>query len=96
MEKKQTKGFPLGKTILAVCSFVLMAVFIVGWVVSSYYTKVINLALDLKSTKTVMLPEDADKEPLFKSDYEEIDDLKKSDMEVAERLTEEGSVLLKN
>ncbi len=90
------KKLPVKWIVTTSIAAVLLSTFAVGWSVSSQYTKIINQALGLKSTKTIKMPGEEDKEPLFPSDYEDVEDLRKSDMEVAERLTEEGCVLLKN
>lgn len=74
---------------------ILVVVFSVAWVITSQYTGVINKAFGLKPSKTIRLEED-EGEDLFVSEYDSSEDLKEADMEVAERLTEEGAVLLKN
>ena len=89
------KKKPLLWFILAGVSLALALVFSVSWIITSRFTDVINKAFGLKSSKVIRLEED-EKEQLFVSDYEDSAELKKADMEVAERLTEEGAVLLKN
>lgn len=81
---------------MSAVSLLLAVVFSVAWVIAGNYTKIINQALGLKSTKIIKTAEDEEKKDIFESDYEDVSDLKKADMEVAERLTEEGAVLLKN
>lgn len=96
MNRQTKKKIPVLSTVLSAVSLLLVVVFSVAWVITGNYTKIINQALGLKSTKIIKTAEDEEKEDLFKSDYEDVTDLKKADMEVAERLTEEGAVLLKN
>lgn len=96
MSKPIKKKAPLTSLILAAVSLFLTIVFAVAQVVTSGYTKVINQALGLSGSKVIKTKEDEEKEDLFKSDYDDTDTLKKADMKIAEQLTEEGAVLLKN
>ena len=78
-------------------SALLVTAFSVGYVCTLPVADVINQALNIKSTKNIEVS-DSSKEDTkyFKSDYANTNELVKSDADVAERLTEEGSVLLKN
>ena len=89
------KKKPLLWFILSGVSLVLAFVFALAWIITSPFTDVINKAFNLKSGKVIRL-EDDETEDLFVSEYEDSEELKKADMKVAERLTEEGAVLLKN
>ena len=96
MKKTKSVGkFPVLWTVLTVLCVVLMIVGIVGNVIASQYASVINIFLGVETTKIVSTGEAGDSE-YFKSDYESADELQKADYDVAERLTEEGVVLLKN
>lgn len=96
MSKSGKKGFPVQRLILSVVSLVLVGVFSFGWVFASAYTKIINQALGLDSFKTITLSGDEESKNTFTSDYESMDEVKRTDQEIAELLTEEGCVLLKN
>lgn len=96
MSKPNKKKAPLTSLILAVVSLVLTIVFSVAQVITSGYTKIINQAFGLSGTKVIKTKEDEEKEDPFKSDYEDVDVLKKADMKIAEQLSEEGAVLMKN
>lgn len=96
MNKAKKKGFPLQRLILTIVSLVMVAVFVFGWIFAGQYTKIINQALGLQSFKTITLGgEDGSKEQ-FTSDYASMEDVKAADKAIAELLTEEGCVLLKN
>lgn len=101
MSKRETgtpkaRKFPLRWIVLSAISVVLAIVFAVAWVITSSYTDVINKAFNLSSTKSIFVDE-ADKEKVyFKSEYDSMEQLKEADMKIAEQLTEEGAVLLKN
>lgn len=78
-------------------SIVLLTAFAVGYGVTSNYTDVINKAFQLESTKNVEVGGDkAEAQYFYTSDYENSEELKNADKKIAEELTEEGSVLLKN
>ena len=82
--------------ILSIISLVMVAVFSFGWVFANNYAKIINQALGLSSTKTIR-PEGVEEEQnKFVSEYSSMEEAKEADKELAERLTEEGVVLLKN
>ncbi len=94
--KPKKKGLPVLWTALTAVSAVLVAVTSVGYAVTRNYVDVINKSMNLKSTKVIRTQAQEEKGVLFESDYDDAEALKKADMEVAERLTEEGCVLLKN
>ena len=96
MKPKKTPRFPRKHLILSIISLVMVVVFSVGMVFANNYTKLINQALGLSSTKTIR-PEGAEEEAnQFVSTYGSMEEAKEADKELAERLTEEGVVLLKN
>ncbi len=92
------KKFPvLWTTLTGVCA-ALVGVFSTAWGVieANGYDSVINMALNAKSTKLIQTNAQKERGTLFESSYDTVDNLKKADKDVAERLTEEGLVLLKN
>lgn len=97
MSKKAKK--PIVFWVLTGTFTALSAAFGVAFGVTGIYSEVINksLGLDDKANKQVEVG-DASKtdSQYFKSDYSSSDELQKSDKEIAEQLTEEGAVLLKN
>ena len=96
MKKEKKPGFPRKHLILSIISLILVAVFSLGWVFANPYAKLINQAFGLSSTKTIR-PEGAEEEEnKFVSEYGSMEEVKEADKELAERLTEEGVVLLKN
>ena len=77
----------------------LTAVFTAASLITPNYKSVIDMALGLtdKANKKVEVGDTSKIDSkYFKSDYESYDELKSADMKIAEELTEEGSVLLKN
>ena len=94
--KKKVKK-PIALWTLTGISAALVAAFSVGYVVTLQFVDVINKALNVEGSKNIEVG-DASKEDTkyFKSEYKNDDELLESDADVAERLTEEGSVLLKN
>ena len=74
----------------------MVAVFSFGMVFANGYAKIINQALDLSSTKTISLAGEEENANKFVSEYGSLEEAKEADKELAERLTEEGVVLLKN
>ena len=94
MNKKS--HFPRKHLVLSIISLVLVVVFSVGLFVANGYAKIINQALGLSSTKSISLGGEEENANKFVSDYGSLEEAKEADKEVAERLTEEGVVLLKN
>lgn len=88
---------PIVLWVLSGVSLLLTGVFTAGWLVTGKYTDVINKAFNIDGMKTIQVG-DTSKEDTkyFKSDYKDDDELLNEDAKIAERLTEEGSVLLKN
>ena len=96
MKQEKKSNFPRKHLVLSIISLIMVVVFSVGLFVANGYAKIINQALGLSSTKTISLGgEDEDKNK-FVSDYGSLEEAKEADKELAERLTEEGVVLLKN
>ena len=83
-------------TILCIVTTVLFIVSIVGNIITSNFESVINIALNTESSKVISDPNDTTDTNYFKSAYNSVEETKAADRAVAERLTEEGSVLLKN
>ncbi len=102
--KKDKKKTGIGKWIVtSVISGVLIVAMVVASIVTAQYEGVINLALGTSSTKIEVDPNDKTDTEYFKSAYVDengngtnADEVKAAGMEVAEALTEEGAVLLKN
>ncbi len=96
MKQEKKPRFPRKHLILSIISLIMVAVFSFGIVFANNYSKLINQALGLSSTKTIR-PEGAEEtENKFVSEYDSMEEVKEADKELAERLTEEGVVLLKN
>jgi len=96
MKQEKKPRFPRKHLILSIISLIMVAVFSFGMVFAGNYSKLINQALGLSSTKTIR-PEGAEEaENKFVSEYDSLEEAKEADKELAERLTEEGVVLLKN
>ena len=96
MKPEKKPRFPRKHLVLSIISLILVAVFSFGSVFANSYAKLINQALGLSSTK-IIRPEGAEEdENQFVSKYDSMEEAKEADKELAERLTEEGVVLLKN
>ena len=96
MKQEKKPHFPRKHLILSIISLVMVAVFSVGLFVANGYAKIINQALGLSSTKTISLAGEEESANKFVSEYGSLEEAKEADKELAERLTEEGVVLLKN
>ena len=95
--KKDKKKTGLGKWIVTSgISFVLVIVMIVAFVLTTAYEGVINMALKTETTTVKADPNDKTDTEYFKSAYASVDEVRKAGMDIAEALTEEGAVLLKN
>ena len=95
--KKEKKKNGIGKWIVtSVISIVLIIAMIVANVMTIAYEGVINLALQTETTKVEADPNDTTDTNYFPSDYASAEEVKAAGMEIAEQLTEEGAVLLKN
>lgn len=83
-----------------IATSILSVILIIGMVaaniVTANYEQVINIALGTETTKVESDPNDTSDTEYFKSDYSSIEEVKEAGKNVAERLTEEGAVLLKN
>jgi len=95
--KKDKKKHGIGKWIVtSVISIVLIVAMIVANIMTIAYEGVINLALQTETTKIEADKNDTTDTEYFKSAYGSSEEVKAAGMEVAEELTEEGAVLLKN
>ena len=95
--KKDKKKHGIGKWIVtSVISVVLIIAMIVANIMTIAYEGVINLALGTETTTVQADPDDKTDTNYFPSAYGSTDEVKAAGMEVAETLTEEGAVLLKN
>ena len=95
--KKDKKKTGIGKWIVtSVISIVLIVAMIVANIMTIAYEGVINLALQTETTKIEADPNDKTDTEYFKSAYASTDEVKAAGMDIAEQLTEEGAVLLKN
>lgn len=94
--KKQPKK-PIGLYIAAGITGACSIAFGVAYPITNIYKNVINMALQLTGTKQIEATNTAAIDTkYFKSDYKNQDELFEADKKIAEELTEEGSVLLKN
>lgn len=94
-QKKPKKGI-LKWIVMDVFSVILLIGMIVANVVTTNYEQVINIALGTETTKIVTDENDTSDTEYFKSAYASTEEVKEAGKAVAERLTEEGAVLLKN
>ena len=95
--KKDKKKSGIGKWIVSSgISLVLVIVMIVAFVVTTAYEGVINMALKTETTTVKADPNDKTDTEYFKSVYGSVDEVLAAGMDIAEQLTEEGAVLLKN
>ena len=95
--KKDKKKHGIGKWIVtSVISVVLIIAMIVANIMTIAYEGVINLALGTVTTTVQADPNDKTDTEYFKSAYSSAEEVKAAGMAIAENLTEEGAVLLKN
>ncbi|MBQ3557896.1 MAG: glycoside hydrolase family 3 C-terminal domain-containing protein [Agathobacter sp.] len=95
--KKDKKKTGIGKWIVtSVISIVLIIAMIVANIMTIAYEGVINMALKTETTTIQADPNDKTDTDYFKSAYASVDEVRKAGMDIAEMLTEEGAVLLKN
>ena len=95
--KKDKKKSGIGKWIVTSgISLVLVIAMIVAFVMTTAYEGVINLALKTETSRVEADPNDKTDTEYFKSAYASVDEVRDAGMEIAEQLTEEGAVLLKN
>ncbi len=80
----------------SILSVILIIGMVVASVVTANYEQVINIALGTETTKVESDPNDTSDTEYFKSDYSSMEEVKEAGKNVAERLVEEGAVLLKN
>ncbi len=83
-----------------IATSIISVILIISMVVANVYTlkyeQLLNIALGTK-TKALKSNDDGTEDTeYFKSEYSSTDEVKSAGMDIAERLTEEGSVLLKN
>ena len=97
MKKEKKQKNPSTKWIVtSVISLVLVIAMVVANILTISYEQVINIALGTETTKVQADPNDTSDTEYFKSAYASIDEVKAAGMDIAEELTEEGAVLLKN
>jgi len=95
--KKDKKKSGIGKWIVtSVISVVLIVAMIVANIMTIAYEGVINMALKTETTTIQADPNDKTDTEYFKSAYASVDEVREAGMDIAEQLTEEGAVLLKN
>ncbi len=95
--KKDKKKNPIGKWIVtSVISVVLIIAMIAANIATISFEQVINIALGTETTAIKADPNDTTDTNYFPSAYNSVEEVKAAGMEVAEELTEEGAVLLKN
>ncbi|MBP3677362.1 MAG: glycoside hydrolase family 3 C-terminal domain-containing protein, partial [Agathobacter sp.] len=95
--KKDKKKHGIGKWIVtSVISVVLIVAMIVANIMTIAYEGVINMALKTETTTIQADPDDKTDTEYFKSAYASVDEVRDAGMDIAEQLTEEGTVLLKN
>ncbi len=95
--KKEKKKHGIVKWIVtSVISVVLIIAMIVANIMTIAYEGVINLALGTETTKVEADADDTTDTNYYPSAYSSTDEVKAAGMEIAEQLTEEGAVLLKN
>ena len=94
MKQEKKPHAPRKHLVLSVICLVMVAVFSFGLVFANSYAKIINQALGLSSTKTIRPAGAEEEENRFVSEYGSLEEAKEADKELAERLTEEGVVLL--
>ncbi len=82
--------------IMLALSIVLTVAMVVSNIVTTSYEQVINIALGTVTTEVKSDPNDTSDTEYFKSAYDSTDEVKEAGQKVAEQLTEEGAVLLKN
>lgn len=82
--------------ITSAISLILVVAMIVANVITTNFEQVINIALGTETSKVVSDGDSNEDTMYFKSDYASKDEVKAAGKEIAERLTEEGAVLLKN
>lgn len=94
-EKKQ-KNPSIKWIVTSVLSLILVIAMVVANIVTTGYEQVINIALGTETTKVQADPNDTSDTEYFKSAYASVAEVKAAGMDIAEALTAEGAVLLKN
>lgn len=82
--------------ITSAISLFLVVLMIAAYVVTLSYEQVINIALGTETSRVEADPNDTSDTEYFKSDYASDEEVKAAGKAIAEVLTEEGVVLLKN
>lgn len=77
-------------------SIVLIIAMVVANIMSLRYEQVVNIALGTETTAVKADKEDTSDTEYYKSEYNNIEEVREGGEAIAERLTEEGAVLLKN
>lgn len=94
-EKKQ-KNPSIKWIVTSVLSLILVIAMVVANIVTTGYEQVINIALGTETTKVQADPNDTSDTEYFKSAYASVAEVKAAGVDIAEALTAEGAVLLKN
>ena len=82
--------------VTSVLSLLLIVAMVAANIVTTNYEQVLNIALGTETSRVESDPNDTADAQYFKSDYANQDEVKAAGKAIAERLTEEGAVLLKN
>lgn len=94
--KTKQKNKCLKWYITSAVSLILVIAMIVANIMTISYEQVINIALGTETSKVEVDPNDTSDTEYYKSAYANDDEVKAGGKAIAEQLTEEGSVLLKN
>lgn len=82
--------------ITSAVSLFLVILMVAAYIVTVSYEQVINIALGTETSRVEADPNDTSDTEYYKSDYASQDEVKAAGKAIAEALTEEGAVLLKN
>lgn len=93
--KKKGKGIVKWSVLSVICAVLLVAA-IIGTKLAYASEQVINIALKVQTTKIVDKENGEGSSTYFESDFNSVEELEAHDREVAEQLTGEGAVMLKN
>ena len=96
MTKEKKKHGTRKWIVTSVISVVLIVAMIVANIMTVAYEGVINLALGTETQRVEADPNDTTDTEYFKSAYGSVDEVRQAGMDIAEQLTQEGAVLLKN
>ncbi len=96
MKKEKKKNPSIKWIVTSVISLILVIAMVVANIATISYEQVINIALGTETTKVQADPNDTSDTEYFKSAYASVEEVKAAGMDIAEELTAEGAVLLKN